>query len=288
MHSPGPYRIEGPAIVSFSGGRSSAYMLRQIIEAHGGCLPDDVKVIFCNTGLECPETLDFVQECASRWGVHITWLEWRDKAVFGVAFEVVSHNSASRNGEPFRALVRKRKYLPNPVTRLCTAELKVKTTERFCKQFLGLKEWISVVGLRADEPRRVSNTRRRNETGKDAWETALPMAEAEVTKRDVSAFWQRQSFDLGLPNINGSTPDGNCRLCFMKGEKTIMGIIQLDPNSADWWIDTETEMTRLANKPSGARFRNDRPSYAQMKQLAQDQGDFGFEADEGLPCMCTD
>ena len=30
MHSPGPYRIEGPAIVSFSGGRSSAYMLRQV------------------------------------------------------------------------------------------------------------------------------------------------------------------------------------------------------------------------------------------------------------------
>lgn len=288
MLSPGPYRIEGPAIVSFSGGRSSAYMLHQIIEAHGGCLPDDVKVIFCNTGLECPETIDFVQECASRWGVHITWLEWRDKAIFGSAFEVVSHNSASRDGEPFRALVRKRKYLPNPVTRMCTAELKVKTTERYCKQVLGWKEWTSVVGLRADERHRVARMKARNETGKDAWETMLPMFEAEVTKRDVSAFWQCQLFDLGLPNINGSTPNGNCRLCFMKGEKTIMGIIHLDPNSADWWIDTEAEMTELADKPSGARFRNDRPSYAQMKRLAQDQGDFGFEADEGLPCMCTD
>ncbi|MHC8493415.1 phosphoadenosine phosphosulfate reductase domain-containing protein [Thalassospira sp. SM2505] len=280
--------MSGPTVISFSGGRSSAYMLSSILQAHNDNLPDDVKVIFCNTGLEHPATLDFVQECASRWGVHITWLEWRDKAVFGAAFEVVSHNSASRDGEPFRALVRKRKYLPNPVTRMCTAELKVKTTERYCKQVLGLKEWTSVVGLRADERHRVARMKARNETGKDAWETVMPMAEAEVTKRTVSSFWQRQPFDLGLPNINGSTPDGNCRLCFMKGETTIMGIIQLDPNSADWWIDTEAEATELADKPSGARFRNDRPSYAQMKQLAQDQGDFGFEADEGLPCMCTD
>jgi 3'-phosphoadenosine 5'-phosphosulfate sulfotransferase (PAPS reductase)/FAD synthetase len=283
-----PYLIEGPAVISFSGGRSSAYMLNQIIQAHGGSLPDDVKVIFCNTGKERTETLDFVQECASRWGVHIAWLEWRDKAIFGAAFEVVSHNSASRNGEPFRALVRKRRYLPNPVTRICTAELKVKTTERYCKQVLGWTEWTSIVGLRADEPCRVSKMRRRNETGKDAWETVLPMAEAGATKRDVSGFWQCQPFDLGLPNINGSTPDGNCNLCPMKGYKTIMGIIRLDPNSADWWDDIEVEMTELADKPSGARFRNDRPSYAQMKQLSQDQGDFGFEADEGLPCMCTD
>lgn len=263
-------------------------MLSQILQAHGGRLPDDVKVIFCNTGKEKAQTLDFVQECASRWGVHITWLEWRDKADFGASFEVVSHNSASRNGEPFKALVRKRKYLPNPVKRICTAELKVKTTERYCKQILGLKDWVSVVGLRADERHRVARMKVRNETGKDAWETILPMAEAGATKRDVSAFWQCQPFDLQLPNINGSTPSGNCDLCLLKGYGTLMGLIALDPSSADWWIDTEIEMTELADKPSGARFRNDRPSYAQMKRLAQDQGDFGFEADEGLPCMCTD
>jgi len=37
-----PYRIDGPALVPFSGGRTSDYMLRQILDAHGGQLPAEV------------------------------------------------------------------------------------------------------------------------------------------------------------------------------------------------------------------------------------------------------
>lgn len=47
-----PYLIAGPALISFSGGRTSAYMLRMILDAHGGTLPDDVHVCFANTGKE--------------------------------------------------------------------------------------------------------------------------------------------------------------------------------------------------------------------------------------------
>lgn len=45
-----PFKITGPAVVSFSGGRTSGYMLYRIIAAHGGTLPDDVKVCFQNSG----------------------------------------------------------------------------------------------------------------------------------------------------------------------------------------------------------------------------------------------
>lgn len=66
-----PYLIEGPALISFSGGRTSAYMLFKILEAHGGVLPPDVHVVFANTGREREETLRFVHQCASRWNVRI-------------------------------------------------------------------------------------------------------------------------------------------------------------------------------------------------------------------------
>ena len=49
-----PYKIEGPALISFSGGRTSGFMLHNIIQAHGGKLPDDIHVVFANTGKEAP------------------------------------------------------------------------------------------------------------------------------------------------------------------------------------------------------------------------------------------
>ena len=69
------YKIPTPAVISFSGGRTSAFMLKQILNAYGGTLPKDIKVCFANTGKELPETLDFVHEVETMWDVDIHWLE---------------------------------------------------------------------------------------------------------------------------------------------------------------------------------------------------------------------
>ena len=148
----GHYAIpNGNVQIAFSGGRTSAYLLHELLEANGG-IPDRAVVTFQNTGREMPETLDFVQEVGARWGVNIVWLEYRPVAPL---FEIVSHNSASRNGEPFEALIRRRGYLPNQQTRYCTTELKVRTAKRYLMQ-LGWKYWTNCVGIRADEPHRLN------------------------------------------------------------------------------------------------------------------------------------
>ena len=72
-----PYFIEGPALISFSGGRTSAFMLHGILQAYDGQLPEDVVVAFANTGKEREETLRFVHECGLVWGVPIHWVERR-------------------------------------------------------------------------------------------------------------------------------------------------------------------------------------------------------------------
>lgn len=66
------YVVDGPAVVSFSGGRTSALMLRKILDVGLG---EDVHVLFANTGKERAETLEFVAECARRWRVDVHWLE---------------------------------------------------------------------------------------------------------------------------------------------------------------------------------------------------------------------
>lgn len=227
-----PFLIEGPASISFSGGRTSAYMLWRILQAHDGMLPDDVIVTFANTGKEREETLRFVYECGVRWGVKIVWLEWKKEAP---GFEVVGFNSASRRGEPFEALIRWKKRLPNWQERWCTGFLKVLTMHAYNKS-LGrtLGGFIEVIGLRDDEGPRILTGRA--SALRDGRSVAYPLADASITKPDVMAFWAQQDFDLGL-----RPHEGNCDLCFLKGKKLRKRIIRDAPTVADWWARLEAE-----------------------------------------------
>jgi len=217
----------GNVQIAFSGGRTSAYMLHNIMEANGG-LPDTARVVFSNTGREMPATLDFVQEVGQRWNVPITWLEYRPTKPW---FETVSHNSASRDGEPFAALIAKRKALPNQDQRFCSAELKTLTAKRYLVS-IGWKRWASAIGFRADEPTRTPRIDNRI-TG---W---TPLRPANVTKADVARFWHRQPFDLRLPIIKGKTIGGNCDGCFLKSEEYLARLSVYHPARAAWWDQIE-------------------------------------------------
>lgn len=277
-----PYHIEGPALLSISGGRTSGFMLRQIIDAHGGQLPVDVIPVFCNTGREHEATLVFLKEMGERW-TPITWLEYRytpsppesEELTAGKhGFVVVDYCSASRNGEPFADAIRHRKFLPNPVTRFCTTELKIRTGNRYAKS-LGWKEWDRAVGLRYDEPRRVAKI-----YGEAGDSPVCPIHASKHQLVDVLAFWKDQPFDLMLPG--GDNTFGNCDLCFLKGKAKIEKIMRTNPRAADWWIEQE--------RSGNARFRYDRPSYAEMRVALTVQGQMFDDAveDDTLPCMCTD
>lgn len=279
------YRIEGPACISFSGGRTSAYMLYQILQAWDGKLPDDVVVCFANTGKEMEETLRFVDRCSKEWNVPITWVEYRNTEC---KFEVVNFEAASRDGEPFVELVRKRQFLPNPISRFCTVELKVRSIHRYLKS-AGFTEFDSVIGIRADEQRRLAKIGNQD-YGKYETKTA-PLGTAGVTSKIVGDFWQAHAFDLELPNMNGKTMHGNCDLCFLKGGQQVQALIAEKPERALWWAKIET-MVQSSGQATGQgdRFRKDRPSYQKMYEYALAQNDWIGHAtsDETIPCFCGD
>ena len=230
MDSRNPFLVVGPAMISFSGGRSSAFMLHEIVCAHGGSLPDNIHVLFANTGKERGETLRFVHECGSRWGVNVRWIEWRDAKP---CFEEVGFNSASRAGEPFAALIAKKQRLPNWQERWCTEYLKVRPMTAFAKA-LGWEpgRYQETIGLRDDEGHRILRGLERAE--KDGRRTVYPLAKAKVKREDVMRFWKAQPFDLGL-----NAYEGNCDLCFMKGRAIRKRIIRDNPSAANWWNDQE-------------------------------------------------
>ena len=282
---PSPYLIEPPFVVQVSGGKTSAYMLRRILDAYGGALPEDGLVCFQNTGREREETLDFVREIEQRWGVDIVWLEYclRDEdqgdgtVIRRPDFRVVDYDTASRDGEPFDVLIQKREFLPNPVARFCTIEMKVKTCERYLLS-LGWSEWNSALGIRHDEPRRWMNQKSGSKS-KHA-DNVYPLVSDKVDHDAILSFWNDQPFRLQLMQH-----EGNCDLCFLKGAGKIAEIVERRPDLAEWWIRQESRP--LGAKGAPGRFRSDRPSYASMRASARTQMRL-FADDPTISCFCGD
>ena len=269
-----PFKITEPTVISFSGGRTSAYMLWRVLQSNSG-LPDEAIVCFANTGKEEEATLKFIKDCQDNWNVPITWLEYKSTK----QYKKVNFLSASRNGEPFEEIIKDRKMLPNVRARFCTEELKVRTIHRYLID-IGWQERYSMVGIRADEQRRAAKMKSRN----SGEEPIMPLHQAGIKKSDVLTFWKNNNFDLELPIINGETIGGNCDLCFLKSLPKILTLVAQKPERAIWWAKQEewaaTQTDGVAN-----RFRIDRPRYADIHNFVDRQSDM---FDDSIECFCGD
>lgn len=261
-----PYLITQPFSVSFSGGASSAFMLRKILDAFGGSMPKDSRVLFANTGLEHDKTLDFVKECSERWGVDVVWLEY----VPGDKFKIVNYETASRDGTPFQNLLDDRGFPPNPVARFCTSNLKMRAMSAYLKS-IPWEDWDAAIGLRADEPRRATRIK-----GDCAAETPVcPMYHAGHTLNDVDSFWEDQDFRLEIPRWMG-----NCVGCFLKSRGRLEMVAEAEPHQLDWWAKAEKKMGKV--------FRLDRPSYENLLVQVSIQGKLFEDDGSTIPCNCTE
>lgn len=292
-----PYLLDRPFVVSFSGGRTSGYMLRQILDAHGGRLPDDGMVIFANTGKERPETLDFVERCSLEWGVGVTWLEFRRwlsdpgpapgrwtckprKARHWTGLEEVNYATASRDGRPFSEVIDSKGILPNVAHRYCTQWLKIKTSWRYARNVLGWKTYTNAIGLRWDEPNRSVKPDPKSTPGEDP---VCPLKPAKVTRETVMDFWSRQPFDLQL------RPDeGNCDLCFLKGQGKLSRLMRDRPDLAAWWVEQERRFKGKTRLEEAGRFRKAAPSYAATLEMATTNPLLEWADNEIQECRCTD
>lgn len=225
-------------------------MLRLILDA--GLLPD-IHIVFADTGRERAETYEFVRECEKRWAVSIHWVH--------------------REGY-FDQLITDKKALPNSVQRFCTQELKLKPMWRYARS-LGWEHWDCAIGIRADEKRRLAKLRGRKPDDRGQI-NLFPLADAGVTLVDVMAFWRNQPFDLDL-----NPWEGNCDLCFLKGQGKRTRIMQDRPDLAEWWIEQERRTGRYFRAPP-------RPSYEQLLQIASLPRLFDPDEEDLSDCICGD
>lgn len=227
-----------PVLMSFSGGRSSALAMRILTLEK---VPENMVILFANTGKEKPQTLDFVHECSIRWNLPIIWIEAEFKEKIEgmtqrdqIGFKVVNYETASRKGEPFEEMI-KRFGLPNRMVRFCTEYLKKIPMFRYLNS-LGYEDWDTVMGIRYDEPARVIKNKG----------SIMPLVGAKITKKTVRDFWAKQPFDLQLKDYQG-----NCDLCHLKSERKRKTILKENPEVAEWWSNME--------KMTGSTFQNGMP-----------------------------
>jgi 3'-phosphoadenosine 5'-phosphosulfate sulfotransferase (PAPS reductase)/FAD synthetase len=283
-----PYKIIEPTCISFSGGRTSAYMLYRVLEANDMRLPEGAIVCFANTGKEDEATLKFVQDCSVNWNVEIHWLEWRNN---DLGYERVTFETASRNGEPFMDMCIKRKALPNGFMRFCTKELKIDVVHKYIKD-VGIgtidNPCAQMVGIRSDEQRRVAKMRGKSGADhKKDWigDFLVPLADAGVVSTHVGEFWEKQPFNLQTPMYNGKSFHSNCDLCFHKPVAQLVSLVREKPERAVWWVEMEKYAKDNFAK-SVVHFSRDHPPYEQIAKYAFDQRDMFDQDEEAIACFC--
>lgn len=216
--------------VSFSGGKTSGYMTKRILDEYSDKY--DITVIFANTGQENEATLKFVHDCDTHFGFNTVWVE----AVVnhGVrkssGFKVVNYETASRNGEPFEEGCKK--YgVPNMTFLWCTRELKLNAMYSYMDSIGWEKgSYDTAIGIRMDEKRRVS-------VNADVGKIVYPLIDwFPSDKQDVNDFWEDQDFTLELLEHQG-----NCKWCYKKSDKKLYRLAQENPEIFDFPMRMEDQ-----------------------------------------------
>lgn len=246
-------------VINFSGGKTSALMTILLKPTH-----DDI-VLFTDTGREHPLTYKFIDDFE------------REEKITVHRVSYTHERSPGLTG--FSAMTHWKTYLPNRVKRICTDELKIKTSKRYLRN-IGIRQFENYIGFRADEPNRVSKRKQKFKKVHDKF----PLYEQGVTKDMVNQYWLNKPYNLEIPSILG-----NCDLCFLKGKDNIIKILQLYPELADKWIKDEEGRVQKNKKatPKGHFFED--TTYKDLLKVAQSQKTL-FDLDDALPafnCSCT-
>ena len=174
-------------------------------------------------------------------------------------------------------------------------------------------EYLSFVGLRADEPHRVARVRHRNSGGPESAgyegeHAYMPLFDMGITRENVEKFWKKQSWNLELNPGDGLS---NCTYCFLKGLRVLQNAhialgtvvdeeLQNTPCDLNWWVSLERKYGRDM-KAEGREMKREIPndfigffgansafSYQRLTEAPRRKDSLAEFADSVLPCDCTD
>lgn len=237
-------------VVSFSGGRTSAYLCHLMKEKYG----NEVDFIYMDTGAEHPKTYEFIRRVNREFDLNLTCLRGDFNQPLGVghSYKIVSIDDIGPDLEPYRQMVMK--YgTPTVASGWCTSRMKQETHDKYCDDKYGKGNYQTWIGIRADEPKRLGGIGRNP--------SIRYMAEiTDAEKEDVLTFWSRMPFDLEIPEWLG-----NCVFCFKKSDLKLAAAQRDEPGLYIEW-NKMIESAPDRNKKQG---RNSMHMYRKQRTLPE-------------------
>ncbi len=162
-----------PHIVKFSGGRSSAMMLMNLLENNQLSPKRGDVIIFNNTSAEHSATYDFTRQIKNlseeKYNIPFFWIEyqtyedssntyqWSRKP----SYKLVNDQPHSQDnpdgyrykGEVFEEMVSLGGFLPSMVSRICTVSMKIFITNAFLSDWFAQKQSIERLGHYGNTPK---------------------------------------------------------------------------------------------------------------------------------------
>lgn len=267
---PPAIKVEKETIfISFSGGRTSAYMVDRLIKEYSDRY--NFVITFANTGQEHDETIEFVNKCDKRWGGVVVWLEAvvNPEKGKGTRYRVVTYETCTRRDQitpdaPFVQVIAK--YgIPGPAApQICTRELKgavMGSYRRDMEKKTGEKYW-NAIGIRADEDDRCLPLEKRKK-----FRVIYPLIDFfSTTKPVVLDYWENQEFDLNLEEHLG-----NCVTCWKKSKRKHLMIMTEHPEYYDFNRVMEKEHPHTNNQPGypERRFFRENRTVEDLEKMAK-------------------
>lgn len=229
--------------ISFSGGKTSAYMTRWLLDNKRQDF-DEIVITFANTGQENEETLEFVNRCDKEWNLGVVWLESvvNQELGKGTKHKIVTFETADRKGLHFEDYIKKH-GIPNQSAPKCTYELKLAPMKSYLRS-IGWKNgtYKTAIGIRIDEMDRVSSKMEKENI-------IYPLVEyTKATKELINIWWEKQPFTLNLQEHQG-----NCKWCWKKSKRKLLTLAADYPEIFEFPMRMEElyRHDRADNTPEG-------------------------------------
>jgi len=228
-------------MVTVSGGRSSAMMARHI-QTNEKYKDFNKVYVFCNTGMERPETIDFLKNIEKHWELPLIKIEgvYSNNLGTGVNYKVVDWENLNMTGIPFLKMIEHKNKgifegLPSKDAPYCSENLKTIPAKKLCDKIFGVNNYKIAIGFRKEDmPKRISWPEIKEQKQKIfplLTDFLLPISQIDLNK-----YWLKEKFKLELHGKYG-----NCELCWKKSDNNLVENILFGTRFIEWYKNEESK-----------------------------------------------